>query len=347
MIFNLDSWVGAISGIKKSVTKNTSDTALNKQTLGYTKKNLLKLFDNSQTINGIKYTVNVSEGTITIDGKATAYSYSGMGFAVEKKYIKTGTYIFNGCPSGGRTDEVEYYRQTLTLKYADGTTCASFNDYGESITFAVTQEEENKGVYLHYTIYVFPNTTVDDLTFRPMVRLADITDDTFEPYVDDVDTRLKAVTPIERGGTGATTAKEAQYKLLSGMSESTSAVTDSDLMVQMYTSPSSDKGTILYKKMSLLWNYIKGKVETLITNNVNGTVKHEIKMCSGAVERTFTNGSTTFTLPMSFTSGVAIVNILGFSTTIDNSIVNGNELTVEAGKLTGNTCWIKYIVVGY
>ena len=173
-----------------------SNVALNRQTLGYTKKNLLKLFDNSQTINGIEYIVDLNEGTITIDGKATAYSYSGMGFAVEKKYIKAGAYIFNGCPPGGRVDGVDYYRQTLTLKYADGTTGSSFGDYGEDITFAVTQEEENKGVYLHYTIYVFPGTTVNNLTFYPMVRSADITDATFEPYIDDVDTRLKALTPV-------------------------------------------------------------------------------------------------------------------------------------------------------
>lgn len=173
-----------------------SDVALNRQTLGYTKKNCLKLFDNSQTINGIKYTVDLNKGTITIDGTATAYSYSGMGFAVEKKYLKAGTYIFNGCPPGGSVDGVDYYRQTLTLKYADGTTGSSFGDCGTDVTFSVSQEDEEKGVYLHYTIYVFPGTTVNNITFHPMVRLADITDNTFEPYMDDVDTRLKALTPV-------------------------------------------------------------------------------------------------------------------------------------------------------
>jgi hypothetical protein len=68
---------------------------------------------------------------------------------------------------------------------------------------------------------------------------------------------------VAKGGTGATTAKGAQKNLLT-MSESTNAVSDSDLIVQKYTSPTEATGTLLYKKASAIWTYIQSKISSVL-----------------------------------------------------------------------------------
>lgn len=74
---------------------------------------------------------------------------------------------------------------------------------------------------------------------------------------------LTKTLPVAEGGTGATTAKGAQNNLLT-MSESTNAVSDSDLIVQKYTSPTEATGTLLYKKASSIWTYIQSKISSVL-----------------------------------------------------------------------------------
>ena len=69
---------------------------------------------------------------------------------------------------------------------------------------------------------------------------------------------------VAQGGTGATTAKGAEYNLLKDMVESTAAVTDDTITVCKYTEPDSTKGVVLYKKTSLFWDYIKSKISSVL-----------------------------------------------------------------------------------
>lgn len=68
---------------------------------------------------------------------------------------------------------------------------------------------------------------------------------------------------IANGGTGKTTAKAAQNALLSGMNEATSEVTDDTYITHTYVSPSDSNGAVYKRKVSYLWNYIKGKANSL------------------------------------------------------------------------------------
>lgn len=82
-----------------------------------------------------------------------------------------------------------------------------------------------------------------------------------------VDKDLSNVTgtlPISKGGTGATTANGSQYNLLKDMVNSDVEVIDDTIMVYRYTEPNSTKGTLLYKKASLFWDYIKGKISSIL-----------------------------------------------------------------------------------
>lgn len=68
--------------------------------------------------------------------------------------------------------------------------------------------------------------------------------------------------PIANGGTGATTAKAAEYNITGGMSESTNAITDSDQITFKRSSVSATNGVFVYKTASRLWTYILGKIRS-------------------------------------------------------------------------------------
>ena len=170
-----------------------SDVTLNRQTLGYTKKNLLKINSKSGTSNGITYDSDTDTGIITLNGTATNMVYLNFNSEI---HLKAGTYILNGCPAGGNVDGTSHYRHTLGGVYSDGTTYGDLNDYGEGRKFTITQEQVDNGLYFKHNMVVWTGYTAENLTFYPMLRSADITDDTYEPYVDDVDTRLKALKPV-------------------------------------------------------------------------------------------------------------------------------------------------------
>lgn len=67
--------------------------------------------------------------------------------------------------------------------------------------------------------------------------------------------------PLEKGGTGATTAKGASAKILGDMAETTTALTDVSMLVFKYSNPSSDTGAVFYKKAPLLADYIDEKLK--------------------------------------------------------------------------------------
>lgn len=68
---------------------------------------------------------------------------------------------------------------------------------------------------------------------------------------------------IAQGGTGATTATGAEYNILGSMPESNTGITDEDRLVLKHSSPSNTTGVTLFKKATLLWNYIKNKADSI------------------------------------------------------------------------------------
>lgn len=79
---------------------------------------------------------------------------------------------------------------------------------------------------------------------------------------------------ISNGGTGATTANGARNNLLSNVSEETSTLGDDSLFAMKYTNPSDTNGAVYTRKASLIWEYIKGKIGTVLgltSSNYGGT----------------------------------------------------------------------------
>lgn len=77
--------------------------------------------------------------------------------------------------------------------------------------------------------------------------------------VDDIE----GVLPISKGGTGASTAMNAQNNLLSIMPEVTGQITDDSNILSRYNVPSEATGTIASRKVTYLWNYIKNKISSM------------------------------------------------------------------------------------
>lgn len=130
-------------------------------------KNELNNTATSQTINGVTFTVN-EDKSITVSGTATATASfvlnSNMLFDVE-------SYILNGCPSGGSSS-------TYKLDVLDTKGSILVVDSGNGVSFDVTSAFTSQGV----RIVVYGGVTANNLKFYPMLRLASITDDTYEPY---------------------------------------------------------------------------------------------------------------------------------------------------------------------
>lgn len=160
-----------------------NDVLINQSAIGLKKKNLLNNTAKSTITNGITFTVN-DDKTITASGTATATT----AFEIGPIANVTGNCILSGCPSGGT---FETYALAV---YSSGGTLTNIVDYGNKKTGDFTNQLGT------VKIRIATGTTVDNLVFAPMLRYADITDDTYEPYVPSINEQIsptvKSVTEL-------------------------------------------------------------------------------------------------------------------------------------------------------
>ena len=155
------------------INAHANDIAINRTTLGTQCKNLLKNTAVTKTVNGVTFTVN-SDGTITANGTAT----NRIIFLVGTVYIsQTGNYTYTGTPSGGASS-------TYSMNYRNSNVYKTV-ETGNGIT---TQFEGGKTY--EAVIDIRSGVTISNITFKPMLRYADITDDTYEPYKENINRRL-------------------------------------------------------------------------------------------------------------------------------------------------------------
>ncbi len=159
--------------VDERLIQNKSDIIINKTTLGTQCKNLLKNTAVTKTVNGVTFTVN-DDSTITANGTAT----SRIIFLVGTAYIsQTGNYTYTGTPSGGAS-------ATYSMNYRNS------NVYKDVDTGNGTTAQFEGGKTYEAVIDIRSGVTISNLTFKPMLRYADITDSTYEPYKENVDERL-------------------------------------------------------------------------------------------------------------------------------------------------------------
>lgn len=137
----------------------------------------------SRTYRGINFTNN-GDGTITANGTQDGTAGTVSGFRVTGDTYATaikllpGKYILTGCPEGGSDST---HRLALRIYSSDGTSTGYVTDYGDGavVNISAAQSEANRfGLFCD----IMKNVHVDNMVFSPMLRLASIKDDTYEPY---------------------------------------------------------------------------------------------------------------------------------------------------------------------
>ena len=130
-------------------------------------KNLLPNTATTSTISGVTFTVNI-DGSVVVNGTAQGVTQFDVG---EMDFKANTAYTLTGCPTGGSAGS------TYVL-YARGTyDFVQKIDSGNGVTFTHTSDFTTK-----VTIILYAGATVNNIVFKPMVRLASVSDATYEPY---------------------------------------------------------------------------------------------------------------------------------------------------------------------
>lgn len=145
-------------------------------TVKRTGKNLLKNEGTSNTVHGVEFTFN-TDGTVTVNGTADAL----YDRPVNSNFLPpVGTYTFSGGAIG--TGNTNMY---IFLRKKNGSTQYVPLQNDTPKTFDVTDDVTNMGC----SIRVNANQTYQNASFKPMIRPASISDDTYAPY-DGLDTNV-------------------------------------------------------------------------------------------------------------------------------------------------------------
>lgn len=158
------------------------------------RKNLLKNTARSQTINGLTLIVN-TDGSVTCNGRRENSST----FFTIANVTTSGKIILSGCPSGGSSASFAMRAFSATVSNP-----RIYYDIGDSCML-------NTPDTYNIDIRIQSNYACDNLTFYPMIRKADIEDDTYEPYIEntDLDVTLPAL-PILSGTNTLSVGTEVQ-----------------------------------------------------------------------------------------------------------------------------------------
>lgn len=138
--------------------------------------------DTTKTTNGITFTDN-GDGTITANGTATADVYFSCHSRAQGEandlIIPNGRYLLTGCPSGGGTSTYSILAQRT---YNGSSDILGRDNRDGALVVANGDDFSANEVNLQLNIFIKGGQTVSNLTFKPMLRLASDTDDTYQPY---------------------------------------------------------------------------------------------------------------------------------------------------------------------
>ena len=147
--------------VKTDISTLANEAAINRSTLRYQAKNLFKVNAKNSTLKGITVSVN-EDGTVKVNGTATEKIIINLGnFSVSEDCILTGS------PTGASA--TTYYLGIPYVGY----------EFGSGLKVPA-------GTSRNIQIEIISGATLNNLVFKPMIRYAEITDDTYEPYKPSV-----------------------------------------------------------------------------------------------------------------------------------------------------------------
>ena len=167
---------------KEYVDPVKSQAAINRTTLGYQCKNLLKNTAKSTSYSDVKFAVN-SDGTV--DVTSTTKSTATRFLVIDTLTLDPGSYVLTGADDLAGYGDIRVYVDSDVYQY--------------NTPFTIT---ESKTVVVRICVYAnrtLPNT----IRVYPMLRYADITDSTYEEYQPNLLDRclLKDTAGIALGAT--------------------------------------------------------------------------------------------------------------------------------------------------
>lgn len=162
---------------------NSEQIAMNRSAIGTSKKNLLKNTAVSCNLSGIELTVN-EDGTVLVDGSNNKNTLSAL--MIGTVTLKAGQkYTLTGCPAD--------LNPGFRLSFLLGTTETSpelsiSSDNGNGATFSVATD-----TVATCRLRIPANGQITNALFKPMLRYAEISDDTYEPYRQSIQNQVESL----------------------------------------------------------------------------------------------------------------------------------------------------------
>lgn len=167
-----DDVVTQLASVNGALTNSITDITAEIADMNnvYGAKNLLPNNAKSKTESGVTFTVN-SDGSITANGTATAQI--GYPICITPDFKGIENLFLSGCPTGGGSS-------TYDLRYSNWSNL-SYEDTGEGVAIP-TQFDYSTYPNARVEISIKNGATLNNVTFKPMIRLASIADGTYVPY---------------------------------------------------------------------------------------------------------------------------------------------------------------------
>lgn len=154
-------------------------------------KNFLNNVASTGTFQGVKFTIN-EDKSITLNGTASNNAWFTVQF---NNVLDVGQYILTGAVNN------------TVLRYQKNSTGYAYDDTGAGRNINITQKITSGLISLKITENVF----YDNITIYPMMRLATIEDDTYEPYIEPTTTNIYLDEPIEARANIPSEYEEVEY----------------------------------------------------------------------------------------------------------------------------------------
>lgn len=170
-----DAYEPYVADLQEQIKQVNEQAILNKNSIGLQCKNLLKNTAQSNIVNGVTFTVQ-KDGSVETSGTATNDTIFTLREWTEvPQYLKNVSLRVTGCPQNGALDG---YRIAVHGKKTSGDLYVGLGaDIGDGVVVDLSNQ-----LMCRVIIRIGANTNVDGLIFYPMIRSAEITDDTYEPY---------------------------------------------------------------------------------------------------------------------------------------------------------------------
>ena len=154
-------------------------------------KNLLPPSRRSQKIGGLTFDLQ-PDGSVIVNGSHTNKAYYNISFFDEETFLLGKRLVLSGCPKGG--DPLTYSIQGVNFnKKPDGSFSTIF-DYGSGVEFTYQNDAWWANAYV--VIVVNANVVMDNVVFKPMLRLAS-DDDSYAPFAESNQQLTQDVTHMQ------------------------------------------------------------------------------------------------------------------------------------------------------